>query len=299
MNRILTFIISFCLIFAVSGCKTNKKHALIEEIEKITQSKQLKAGVAVIGHKNGRELVEFNGEHHYPMQSVYKFHLALAIMNMVDNDELSLNKEYLIFRETFAQDLYSPMIEQHTEEVFQISLSELLTYSLRDSDNAASDILFSIAGGTENVNKYIQSLEIEGMNIAATESEMLKDPEKQYTNWSTPAAAARLLEKFYELNLLSFKSRDFLLNTMYSANTGDNRLKALLPQRAAVAHKTGSGPEKDGIISACNDIGIATFTDSNKYFIIAVFITDSKESNETNEMVIAEIAKSACDFFGI
>jgi beta-lactamase class A len=33
------------------------------------------------------------------------------------------------------------------------------------------------------------------------------------------------------------------------------------------------------------------------YFIISVFVSDSKESDETNEKIIAEIAKAAYDFY--
>lgn len=297
MKNIIGFFVSLCFVFSVSGC-AGKKHPLQQQIEQIIESKQAQVGVAVIGYTPDIQFTEVNGDFNYPMQSVYKFHLALAVMDMVDKGDLRLDDLFIISRDFFEDIPFSAMLGKYTEPVFQISLEELLSFSLRDSDNAACDFLFEITGGTEKVNQYIQSTGIEGMNIAATEKEMHGNPELQYSNWSTPAAAVKLLEKFYAGHLLSFKSRDFLLRLMRETETGRNRITAFLPLATLTAHKTGSGPEKDGIISACNDIGIVAFADSSNYFIIAVFIANSKENPENTERIIADIAKAACDYYG-
>lgn len=297
MKRIIILFIPLCFMFSISAC-LEKKHPLQAQIESLIDGKQAQVGVAVIGYNPQNELIEVNGNFNYPMQSVYKFHLALAVMDKVEKGELSLNELFIIFREFYEGTTYSPMLEKYTDPMFQLSLKELLNFSLKESDNAACDVLFDIAGGTGKVNEYIQSLGIEGMNIAATEKEMHDDPERQYSNWSTPAAAVKLLEKFYSGNLLSFENRDFLLQAMRETETGENRIKAFLPLGTSTAHKTGSGPEIDGIITACNDIGLITFAGSSNYFIIAVFITDSSENRESNERIIADIAKAACDYYG-
>ena len=84
---------------------------------------------------------------------------------------------------------------------------------------------------------------------------------------------------------------------MKETSTGVNRLKGQLPKGTVVAHKTGSsGTNKDNLTEAVNDIGIV-FLPNGKHFFISVFLTNSKENEETNEKIIADIAKVAYDYF--
>jgi len=85
---------------------------------------------------------------------------------------------------------------------------------------------------------------------------------------------------------------------MRETSTGPERLKGQLPEGTVVAHKTGySGAHKTtGVYAAVNDIGIVSLP-NGKYFYISVFVTDSKEDFDTNEKIIADIARAAWDHF--
>ncbi len=71
-----------------------------------------------------------------------------------------------------------------------------------------------------------------------------------------------------------------------------------MPEGTVVAHKTGwSGTNKEtGITAAVNNIGIV-FLPNGEYFIISVFVSESKENFDTNEKIIADIAKATYDFY--
>ena len=71
-----------------------------------------------------------------------------------------------------------------------------------------------------------------------------------------------------------------------------------MPNETIVAHKTGwSGTNKEtGITAAVNNIGIV-FLPNGQYFIISVFVSESKENFDMNEKIIAEIAKATYDFY--
>ena len=98
-------------------------------------------------------------------------------------------------------------------------------------------------------------------------------------------------------NLLSTESYDFLLKTLTETQTGKKSIKGLLPEETAVAHKTGhSGKNSNGLTSAVNDIGIV-FLPNGSYFYLSVLVSDSEESDETNQMIIAEIAKLSWNHF--
>jgi beta-lactamase class A/beta-lactamase class A VEB len=120
-----------------------------------------------------------------------------------------------------------------------------------------------------------------------------------FLNWTTPKTANQVLSEFYrnDKKFLSKKSYEFIWNVMKATQTGKARLKGLLPEGTVVAHKTGySGTNKQGIMAAVNDIGIV-FLPNGRHFYISVFVTNSRENLDTNEKIIAEIAKVAWEHF--
>jgi beta-lactamase class A len=121
--------------------------------------------------------------------------------------------------------------------------------------------------------------------------------EPQFENYSSPNSAVELLKALHNGKILSPKSRAYVQKMLLETSTGPNRLKGLLPKGTVVAHKTGtSGINKQtGEIAAVNDIGIVTLPNGNQ-FAIAVLVSKSKEKVETNEKIIAEIAKVSYDY---
>ena len=231
------------------------------------------------------------------MQSVFKFHLALMVLHEVDSGKLSLDQKIHLTKNDLNQKTWSPLAKKYPGGEVNLSLKDILTYTVSESDNNGCDILFRLVGGPQKVNEYIHSLGIKGVSIKATEEEMHKDWNVQYSNWSTPSAAVQLLHKFYKGDILSKKNFDFLWNLMSGTKIGTNRIKSMLPEGTIVAHKTGgSGANDKGITAATNDIGIIRLPNGN-HFALAVFISDSKEKNEVNEKIIAEISKVTWNYF--
>jgi beta-lactamase class A len=231
------------------------------------------------------------------MQSVYKFHLALAVLDRVDRGEWSLDQRVSIKRDELMVKTWSPMRDDHPDGNFEISLRELLRYTVALSDNNGCDVLFRLIGGTKKVDAYIKSLGVTDVAIAATEEEMHADWAVQFTNWTTPLSAALLLKKFNAGEILSDSATLFLRRVMEGTSTGPNRIRGLLPAGTVVANKTGtSGPDDEGISAATNDIGIVSLPDGRQ-FTIAVFVTESRETHEVNERIIAEVTKAVWDYY--
>ena len=79
---------------------------------------------------------------------------------------------------------------------------------------------------------------------------------------------------------------------MTVTETGQHRLKCLLPAGTAVAHGTRTSGTENGITNAANDPGLITLPDGRR-LAVAVFITDSpEEEKNTREGVIARIAQA-------
>lgn len=299
MTKFIKFAV-LLLLFATS-CKTpnNKTDLLRKKIEQIVSGKNAVVGVSIIGN-DGRDTLSLHGEKHFPMQSVFKFHIALAVLSEIDNGKLSLNQKVEISKdELLPIDFWSPLRDDHPNGG-SFTIENLIQYSVSHSDNTACDVLIRLIGTPKTVEEYIKKSGIQNIQITFNEEEMQAKWENMFQNWTTPKAASETLRLFYENknNLLSEASYDFFWKKNKETTTGKNRIKGQLPEETIVAHKTGwSGTNnKTGITAAVNDIGIV-FLPNGEYFIISVFVSESMENFDTNEKIIADIAKATYDFY--
>jgi beta-lactamase class A len=102
---------------------------------------------------------------------------------------------------------------------------------------------------------------------------------------------ASLLVQVFGKNLLKPETAKLLFGIMRRCETGNARLKGLLPGGTEVAHKTGTAM---GII---NDVGVITLPNGAGHIAMVVFIKGSKSSVAECEHSIAEVARGAYDFF--
>jgi beta-lactamase class A len=272
--------------------------ALIEKINYIIDTAGGKFGIGVQGvdFKTGFVI---NGERGYPMQSVFKFPLALAILHLVDEGKLKLDQKFYIPKEKWDTKTLSPMIKDFPDQDLDIALSALLTYAVTKSDNNACDFLYGIAGGTGAVNAYMHRVGVKDISIAFTEGEMNKAWPVQYKNWCKPAAMMELLQLLYHQKLLSKQNNDFLIRIMTEIPGMSKRITALLPPNTELIHKTGSsGINEQGILAATNDVGIVTLP-NGKHLVIVVFASDYKGPRERGEHIIATISKQIWDYYTV
>jgi beta-lactamase class A/beta-lactamase class A VEB len=288
------------LLLATSCIQPPRKTDLLRnQIEQIVAGKDALVGVSIIGN-HGADTLSIHGNRRFPMQSVFKFHIGLAIMAEVDKGRLSLDEAIDIGKDDFLPaEFWSPLRDEHPEGG-RFTMRTLLEYSVSHSDNTACDVLIARHGSPRTVQDYIRKSGIEEIQITFNEQVMQSRWENMFENWTTPNAASETIRLFYENHgpLLSEASHEFFWAINKQTTTGKNRIKGLLPEGTVVAHKTGwSGTHPEtGIIAAVNDIGIV-FLPDGEYFILSVFVSESKESFETNERIIADIAKAAYDHF--
>lgn len=296
MRRLLYLAVFFILII---GCKSSDKSTdvLRKEIQQIISDKKATVGISIIGN-DGKDTISFNGNKHCPLQSVFKFHIALAVLAEIDKGKFTLDHKVEVKKDEMLPDLYSPLRDEHPDGG-SFTIAKLIQYSVSQSDNVACDVLIRLIGTAKTVEEYIKKQNIPDIAINVNEEVMQSKWENMFLNWITPKASSEVLKLFYENKnqLLSKTSYDFLWQTMKETSTGADRLKSALPQNTVVAHKTGtSGTNAEGLTPATNDIGIV-FLPNGDHFFISVLVTDSMESEETNAKIIADIAKVTYDFY--
>lgn len=269
------------------------------------------------------------GSTRFPMQSVYKLPIAVAVLRRVDLGELSLNERIILS----ASDLsvqWSPIAREFRPPTQSFSIRELIQHAVATSDNTASDVLLELAGGPGAVTRLLQSFEINGVSVDRSEKTL--QPEAlglpAHSTWpksatvddmlaklsgaarrralenylsdtrdtASPLAMVELLGLLAENRLLSPEMTAVILGVMETAATGANRLKAGLPPGAKLANKTGTARDVLGIGPATNDVGIISLKGGQR-LAIAVFISGSSASVEFREAAIASFAAAACADF--
>jgi beta-lactamase class A len=262
--------------------------ALQTQLDQIASSAKGRVGVSALVLETG-ETASLNPRDHFPMQSVYKLPIGMAVMKQVDAGKVKLDQKERVMKSDFVRPgQHSPIRDQNPNGV-EMSVSELMRYAITESDGTASDVLMKLAGGHEAVQAFLNELKITDIVVANTEKEIGQEWQTQYRNWASPEAAVDLLRALHERRGLSESSQSLLLKLMTESTPGAKRLKGLLPAGTIVAHKTGSSGTQDGITAATNDIGIIILP-SGRHLAIAVFVSDSPADEATREGVIARVA---------
>lgn len=271
---------------------------LERELAELTEGFDGVVGVGAMVIETG-EAAYVNRNGQFPMMSVYKLPIAMAVLKLVDERRLKLDQEMIITREDFVRPGFHSPIRNMNPGGTVMRLDEILAYSISESDGTASDVLLDAAGGPGEVQKYLASIGLsDGMIVADSEKSIGKDWETQYRNWATPEGAVKLLAALQTRQAgLSEQTTQLLLGTMMNTETGRRRLKRGLPKDTTLAHKTGTGGTKDGVTGATNDIGVITLPNGN-HVALAVFVKDSRADLWARENMMARIAEKVWEKVG-
>lgn len=234
-------------------------------------------GVSAIHLESGKRLSIRNTER-FPMGSVYKFPIALAVLRRVDAGTLSLDQKVTIGPRDVSPG-WSPLRDRASKRPITLTVGELLRHMVSISDNTASDVLLALAGGPRAVTTRMAELGFSAIRVDRSEREMAADlakdggPERyaiDARDTSTPDAMAELLAAFWNRrDGLSPKSHDLLVRLMTGSQTGARRIKGAVPAGSTVAHKTGTMP------GTTNDVALITLPNGERV-ALAIFTKASK-----------------------
>ncbi len=244
---------------------------------------------------DGGAAQDLNGGERFPMQSVYKLPIAMAVLDHVDRRAIALDRTIGLTAGDMADvHFHSPLRDRYPNGGIDVSVRDLIRAAIVDSDGVASDVLYKLAGGGARITAYLRGIGITAMSVVATEREMAQDEQVQYRNFSTPCAAVTLLRALDAGGAISPAARDLLLEDLADSTPGANRIKGQLPPGTPVAHRTGTDATRHGLTRATNDIGIVTLPDGRR-LAVAVFVKDSTADDTTRDRAIAAAARAAYD----
>jgi beta-lactamase class A len=318
MRMLLFFFVAVRILAA--DLESDRLQAEVARLAKISDGV---VGMAVLHVESNRRFA-FHGEDRFPMASSFKVPIAVELLARVDRGELRLDQMVTIEQHDLhpGSGMLSSLLNKPG---VALSLRNLLELMLLISDNSATDIVLRLAGGPEAVTAKMRELNISGIDVNRPTVNLIADwmgatlpPEKAWTperlsklsdavtpeqrkqasdrfnqdprDTAQPNAMAALLEKIYHRELHKPETADLLLDILYRCQTGEARIKGILPPGTEVGHKTGS------IGGTINDVGIVNLPDNAGHVVLALFVKQGSKS-EASERAIAQISRAVYDYF--
>jgi beta-lactamase class A len=322
MRSFCLFLAAASIAFAATDPAITRLEQQIEFVARLTDGV---TGVSATHVETGRS-VSVRGAESFPMASAFKLPVAVQIMSLVDEGKLSLEKMVTLG----PADLH-PGSGKLTELFFHpgvsLSVANLMELMLVISDNSAADVVLREAGGPAAVTARMKTLGLSGIRVDRSTALLISafqgvtnlPPESEWNRniWdplynavpqrehmqarrtetrspldsATPDDMTQLLTRLWKRDLLSPKSTTFLIGILNRCETGKTRIKGMLPDGTAVAHKTGS---LGGVV---NDVGIVTLPGDAGHMALSVFTKASNKQEEVSEKAVAEVSRTIYDFF--
>ncbi len=294
LNKKIKFIVLIYILFIFNCLAQNS--TLETNLLNLIEPFRGTVGISVKNLHTQKE-INLNANEKYPMQSVYKLHLAMAVFGQIDKGKLKLNQKMNLRKSDLLPNTHSPLREKYPNGKADITLKEILQATVSQSDNNGCDYLFKLMGSCKNVDKFIKKYQKDGINIAFTEEEMHADSARQYINFAKPNATTALLEKFYTGKILSKKSTKALWEMLVETTTAPKRIKGNLPTGTIFGHKSGwSGGDDRGFTNAINDTGIMILPDGTP-IAITIFIKNTYEKSDKSDELSSKIGRLVFEYF--
>ena len=277
-----------------------------------------------VKHIESGDEISVNGHVRFKMASTVKVVIAACVLAMVDRYKIRLDKIVEIStRETEALgDVAASIVHPGV----MLSVQNLIELMIVRSSNTATDSLLRIIGGTKFLAEWLQVLDITGLEVNSTFAELSRQfyelpadtppfkemrarfpheadldrydelvrPHFEESDGDTtcPHAMTEFLSKALTTSeVLSQGSRAFLTGTLGRCQTAQQRMKGLLPAAVPVFHKSGWG---GGTVS---DVGLITLPQGRGHLILSAYIKLSGAPMSTRDRAIAELSRSAYDYF--
>ncbi|MFA6210828.1 MAG: class A beta-lactamase [Candidatus Obscuribacterales bacterium] len=253
-------------------------------------------GIAVVDSTRHKQFF-LNQDQAFPMQSVCKFPLSIAVLRLADQGKLSLQDKVTV-RLSDVVPFHSPIKEEIKGDKSDFTIRALMTAAVCNSDNTACDVLIACAGGTSAVTNILKEAGVKGIRLDRPEGKLQPDSVQiakflvDPRDTATPEAMIEMLQNLYSGKLLSKSSTAVILQDLFNCKTGPARITAGLPAGWTVAHKTGTGRDVAGQNTATNDVGVAVGPHGETIYI-AIFTKGSRARIEEREAFMAKVTAKA------
>ncbi|GLU47069.1 class A beta-lactamase [Nocardiopsis ansamitocini] len=229
------------------------------------------------------ETVAYNADERFAYASTFKALIVGAVLQQNSVDEMEKVVTYS------SEDLvpYSPITEQHVDT--GMTLLEVSDAAIRYSDNTAANLLFHELGGPSGLGDALKGIGDDVTHVDRLEPDLNEATPGDIRDTSTPQALAGSLEEYTLGDTLPDDKRTILVDMLKGNTTGDELIRAGVPEGWEVGDKTGGGG-----YGTRNDIAVI-WPPNDDPIILAVLSSRDEEDAEYDNALIAEATKVAID----
>lgn len=240
-SRRLSVAIALCLTLLLgpstgvaSADTAGQFSALQSSLEQSVSGQAANYGIYVLDLKSGKSVV-VDPDGNFPTASMYKLLVMYRVFQAFDRGTLSPDQPITITEDDLDPDNPDDVLSVGDTPTVAYALNQMITVS----DNAAAWALTREVGGWSSVITAAAEL---GMDNSGFTDDF----------YGTPRDFAHFFHLLAERQLVSPAASDQML-ALLAQQTVNDRLPALLPADASVAHKTGElpGVRNDGGIVHC------------------------------------------------
>ncbi|GLY14532.1 hypothetical protein Kisp01_15470 [Kineosporia sp. NBRC 101677] len=252
--------------------------AVFTELE---ETYEARLGLYAVDTDSGRDIA-YRADELFAMCSTFKFLAAATVLSAVGVPGLS---EQISYTEEDMVD-FSPVTEGKTS----MSLGELCQAALQESDNTAGNLLLAKVGGTQGVNRFVQSLGDKVTRLDRIEPDLNEAVPGDERDTSNVQMLGLDLYMLLEGDALPEAARRRLKQWMQGSNTGGERIRAAVPKGWKVAGKTGTGS-----YGTANDIALVYPKGGRAPIVISIMSDKSGKNAEPDEKLLEEAARAALE----
>ncbi|WP_298018520.1 class A beta-lactamase [uncultured Parasphingopyxis sp.] len=239
-------------------------------------------GVALMNER-GETLYAWRGDERFAMCSTFKLALAAAVLERVEEGEFSIDDSIVFDQSDILS--YAPVTSERVAQG-EMTVAELAEAIITLSDNTAANLLLDRIGGPAALTTFFRDHGDEVSRLDRMEPELNENAPGDPRDTTSPVAMASLVQRLMFEPELSLASREQLGAWAIANETGDERIRAGIPDGWRVGDKTGTCG------TAYNDIGIV-WPPEGDAFVLAVYIDRPEAEAEAVNAAIADIARLA------
>ena len=248
------------------------------QLAAIEQRFDTRLGVYAVATRDGRELTHRPDER-FAHCSTFK---ALAVGAILDRFPV----EHLDVRVPIAAaDVvsYSPISGKRVG--IGMTIREAADAALRYSDNTAGNLLLKQVDGPAGVTAFVRSLGDRVTRLDRWETELNTAIPGDERDTSSPRALATDYRELVLGSRLDAAERELLRGWLLANTTGDQRIRAGVPQGWQVGDKTGTGD-----YAAANDVAIL-WPPSSPPLVLAVLTASDEADARPDNALFPEVAR--------
>lgn len=227
-------------------------------------------------------VVEHRGDERFAYASTVKALAVGALLHEKPRDVLEQTVE--LSEDDLVEG--SPQLEQAVEDgETELTVREVADAAVRYSDNTAGNLLFDLIGGPEELQGVLREIGDETTVVSRTEPDLNEAVPGDDRDTTTPEALATTLRAFTlptadgeEVN--DGYARALLTDLMVRNTTGDDLIRAGVPDEWEVADKTGAAA-----YGTRNDVAVVRRADGDPIVLVVMSSKDEQDAEYDDDLV--------------